>query len=327
MINRDTRTALDYAHPFAGQQSSAAATVRDFAKYIKVTARHSMTAVGCIAIVILGLLFVKPDLTEHVKALSPFTDSLADEQAGLDEDELNSLLTMASTPQQAVAIPVAAVPAPALASTSAAVISHAHLAHGVAPQNHNNTEISPQQQRVTTWIAKRYRVAKDATNMLVSAAYSTSREMKIDPLLILAVMAIESRFNPFAESPVGAQGLMQVMSKVHKDKFEDHGGVKAALNPVANIKVGAQILKEYVRRGGSVEAGLKMYVGAAAFETDSGYGSKVLAEYQRLKDVAGGKKVPTFTTASRPAPKRVEEPKAEALLENQSEFDVQKQPA
>lgn len=327
MINRDTRTALDYAHPFAGQQNSATATVRDLAKYIKAAARHSMTAVGCTAIVILGLLFVKPDLTEHLKAMSPFANSLADEQLGLEEEELNGLLSLASAPQQAATLPVATVPASTPASNSAAVISHAHLAHGVSPQVHNKAEISPQQQRVTNWIAKRYRVAKDATNMLVSAAYSTSKEMKIDPLLILAVMAIESRFNPFAESPVGAQGLMQVMSKVHKDKFEDHGGVKAALNPVANIKVGAQILKEYVRRGGSVEAGLKMYVGAAAFATDSGYGSKVLAEYARLKDVASGKKVPTFTTASRPAPKRIEEPKTEALLEKQSEFDVQKQPA
>src|SRR5450830_1072000 len=84
----------------------------------------------------------------------------------------------------------------------------------------------------------------DDTDMLVSAAYLTAREIKLDPLLILAVMAIESRFNPFAESPMGAQGLMQVMSKVHHDKFQELGGVKAALNPVANIKVGSLILKE-----------------------------------------------------------------------------------
>jgi soluble lytic murein transglycosylase-like protein len=93
------------------------------------------------------------------------------------------------------------------------------------------------------------------------------------------------------------------------------GGVQAALNPVANIRVGALILKDYVNRGGSVEAGLKTYVGAAAFENDSGYGSRVLAEYQRLKQVAGGKNVPTVT---RPAPAQVvakteaAEPKAEA---------------
>jgi hypothetical protein len=73
------------------------------------------------------------------------------------------------------------------------------------------------------------------------------------------------------------------------------GGLQAALNPVANIRVGSLILKDYVQRGGSVEAGLKIYVGAAAFEHDDGYGSKVMAEYNRLKQVSAGKKVPTIT--------------------------------
>ena len=167
-----------------------------------------------------------------------------------------------------------------------------------------------QQDAVTNWLSKRYRVAGDATNMLVSTAYLTAREIKLDPLLILAVMAIESGLNPFAESPMGAQGLMQVMSKVHTDKFEEMGGVQAALNPVANIRVGAQILKGYVAKGGSIEAGLKSYVGAAAFETDDGYGSRVLAEYSRLKQVSAGKKVPYITppqVAAAPAPAKPKE--------------------
>ncbi len=158
---------------------------------------------------------------------------------------------------------------------------------------------------VTNWLAKKYRVAGDATDMLVSAAYSTAKDIKLDPLLILSVMAIESGFNPFAESPVGAQGLMQVMSKIHHEKFQPLGGVKAALNPVANIRVGSLILKDYVTRGGSVEAGLKMYVGAANFDTDFGYGSKVLAEYRRLKEVSVGKSVPVvgpaLTAKAKPA--------------------------
>jgi hypothetical protein len=159
-----------------------------------------------------------------------------------------------------------------------------------------------QQKYVTEWLSRRYRVAGDAANMLVSTAYSTAHEIKLDPLLILAVMAIESGLNPFAESPMGAQGLMQVMSKVHSDKFNEVGGKEAALNPVANIRVGSQILKDYVTRTGSVEGGLKTYVGAAAFEDDSGYGNKVLAEYRRLKQVASGKNVPTVTPPSAPAP-------------------------
>ena len=197
-----------------------------------------------------------------------------------------------------------AVPAPSLASLMDAPAAPA-LAVEAAPAPLTAEEKAmlgnrKQQQFVTSWLSKRYRVAGDAANMLVSTAYTTARDIKLDPLLILAVMAIESGLNPFAESPVGAQGLMQVMSKIHHEKFQDMGGVQAALNPVANIRVGALILKDYVKRGGSVEAGLKTYVGAAAFETDSGYGSKVLAEYRRLKEVAVGKNVPT-TTRSAPA--------------------------
>jgi soluble lytic murein transglycosylase-like protein len=175
---------------------------------------------------------------------------------------------------------------------------------------------------VTNWLSKRYRVAGDAAHMLVSETYNTAREVKIDPLLVLAVMAIESGFNPFAESPVGAQGLMQVMSKLHHDKFQPLGGVKAALNPVANIKVGATILKEYLSRGGSVESGLKMYVGAAAFENDAGYGYKVLAEYKRLKDVASGKNVPVTTAAPTPATVVAKTPQKPAAPAAEDKVDV-----
>ena len=188
-------------------------------------------------------------------------------------------------------------------------------ASGVGIMESTSVDHSPATQRqqvlVTQWLAKKYRVASDATDMLVGAAYVTAKEIKLDPLLILSVMAIESGFNPFAESPVGAQGLMQVMSKVHHEKFRQLGGLKAALNPVANIKVGSLILKDYVTRGGSIEAGLKLYVGAAAFDTDFGYGSRVLAEYRRLKDVATGRQVP-LTTPAYTAKTRVLERPAQA---------------
>jgi soluble lytic murein transglycosylase-like protein len=218
-------------------------------------------------------------------------------------------------PAPVLAQQVQAVPAPALASLMDATLAPATAVEAApAPLTASEKAMlgnQKQQKFVTSWLSKRYRVAGDAANMLVSTAYVTAHDIKLDPLLILAVMAIESGLNPFAESPVGAQGLMQVMSKIHHEKFQPMGGVQAALNPVANIRVGALILKDYVKRGGSVEAGLKTYVGAAAFETDSGYGSKVLAEYRRLKQVAGGKSVPTVTRAA-PAQIAKEAPKSDA---------------
>ncbi len=150
-------------------------------------------------------------------------------------------------------------------------------------------KVDPAQRHVVTYLARRYRVADGALRPVVAAAYESGRELGLDPLLILAVTAIESSMNPFAESVVGAQGLMQVMTRVHADKFEAHGGEDAALDPIANIKVGSAILSDLIRRGGSVERGLQLYVGAGNMVDDGGYGGRVLAEHSRLRLAAAGK--------------------------------------
>ena len=131
---------------------------------------------------------------------------------------------------------------------------------------------------------------------LVQEAWESGRRSGLDPTLILAVMAVESSFNPFAQSSMGAQGLMQVMTRVHDDKYEPYGGVRAAFDPVTNLRVGVQVLKECIVRAGSLEAGLKYYVGAANLTDDGGYVGKVLAEQSNLKRVADGKWV-SVTTA------------------------------
>ncbi|MGF6663104.1 soluble lytic murein transglycosylase-like protein [Paraburkholderia atlantica] len=150
---------------------------------------------------------------------------------------------------------------------------------------------SHEQDLVASYLARRYRVAQEPVSELVKAAFDTGREVGLDPLLLLSVMAIESGFNPYAESGVGAQGLMQVMSKVHSDKFRYFGGQSAALEPLANIKVGALVLKDCIARGGSLPGGLRLYVGSST-QDDGGYGAKVMAERGRLRDVARGRKVP-----------------------------------
>ena len=156
----------------------------------------------------------------------------------------------------------------------------------------NPKDLPKQQAAVAYWLSKKYRVAPEPLSALVAEAYEVGERTRIDPLLLLSVMAIESSFNPFAQSPVGAQGLMQVMTGIHSDKYENFGGKLAAFDPVTNLRVGAKVLQECIQRAGSVEAGLKFYVGAALHPDDGGYGGKVLAEYARLKEVAAGKGVP-----------------------------------
>ena len=147
----------------------------------------------------------------------------------------------------------------------------------------------PRQKHIVQYLARRYRVAEEATRMLVATAFQVGREQKLDPLLILSVVAIESSLNPFAESSMGAQGLMQVMTRVHAERFEAHGGQIAALDPVANMKVGSAILGDLINRGGSVERGLQLYVGAGNLPDDGGYGARVLGERARLALAASGK--------------------------------------
>jgi len=152
-------------------------------------------------------------------------------------------------------------------------------------------ELPEQQAKVTYWLSRKYRVAPEPLGALVSEAFAVGEKVNLDPTLILAVMAVESRFNPFAQSPVGAQGLMQVLTRVHTDKYEDFGGQLAAFDPVSNLRVGVQVLKDAIRRAGSVEGGLRLYVGAVTTD-GSGYINKVMAEHLRIQSVALGRPVP-----------------------------------
>jgi hypothetical protein len=160
-------------------------------------------------------------------------------------------------------------------------------------------ELPKQQAAVAYWLSKKYRVAAEPLSVLVAEAYDLGKRTKLDPTLILAIMAVESSFNPFAQSHVGAQGLMQVMTRVHGDKYEPAGGTLTAFDPVTNMRVGVKVLLECIARAGSTEGGLRHYVGAANLPDDGGYAAKVLAEHERLRQVAGGRTLPTTTPAAR----------------------------
>jgi soluble lytic murein transglycosylase-like protein len=159
-----------------------------------------------------------------------------------------------------------------------------------------------QQAAVAQWLSRRYKVAPEPVSRLVQEAWAVGHRVGLDPTLILAIMAVESSFNPFAHSAAGAQGLMQVMTKVHDDKYQAYGGIRAAFDPVANLRVGVQVLKECIARAGSLEAGLRYYVGAAISGEDGGYVGKVLAEQGHLRQVADGRSVAVNASNASPSP-------------------------
>jgi soluble lytic murein transglycosylase-like protein len=162
---------------------------------------------------------------------------------------------------------------------------HAAELDSNGPREHNAAmEVAPDPRHkvLASYLARRYRVSAEATENMVSEAYAAGRHLAIDPLLILAVISVESRFNPIAESNYGAKGLMQVVPKYHQEKLADHGGEVAVLDPRTNILIGTKILAEYIRRAGGLEAGLQFY-GGAPDDPAQGYAQRVIAERQRLQ--------------------------------------------
>ncbi|MGC7406134.1 transglycosylase SLT domain-containing protein [Pandoraea pneumonica] len=275
---------------------------------------YTSSAVGLVAVVGTLALWARPtwraDLASRV---SPLIEAATGSANAANRGAANGSTVAQGTPSDATMMAQAAQHVPSAAVLAAYIPNQRVAADARAGKALDTRE----QVAVADYLARRYRVAGDVTGNLVRAAYTTGKEVGLDPLLLLAVMAIESGFNPYAESTVGAQGLMQVMSKVHQDKLEYFGGPEAALHPLANIKVGALILKECIARGGSLSGGLRLYVGSTS-AGDGGYGAKVLAERDRLRGVAMGRKIspnapqaPVIVSSAKPVSKPVSAGKAD----------------
>ena len=131
-------------------------------------------------------------------------------------------------------------------------------------------------------VAQRYRVSPDALLPVFEAAQAAGRELRLDPLLIISVISIESRFNPFSQSSMGAQGLMQIIPRYHPEKLPKDAGSRALFDPVTNVQIGARILQEFIQRQGGLMEGLQYYAGASD-DTEQVYATKVIAEKTRLE--------------------------------------------
>ena len=143
---------------------------------------------------------------------------------------------------------------------------------GIAAQ----AEPDPARQRLVRYLSRRFHITAESTGEMVDAAYRAARPAGLDPLLVLAVIAVESRFNPIAQSAAGAKGLMQITP-------EEEQGDEALLDPASNIRVGTGILQEYVDRTGTVEEGLQFY--GVARDSRARYAQRVMAERDRLERV------------------------------------------
>ena len=180
--------------------------------------------------------------------------------------------------------------------------------------------LTKEQKNLASYLSKAYHTDAEEISEYIATAYAAGKALKVDPLLVLAIMSIESSFDPDAQSSAGAQGLMQVLTRVHAEKFLPFGGVQSAFDVRANILVGTQIIQGYIKREGSVEAALKSYVGAALMNDDGGYGWKVLGQRARLLAVSLGKPIPKIAD-QKPVDKI--DPLVEGLLRAESVAEIQ----
>jgi hypothetical protein len=186
---------------------------------------------------------------------------------------LAGFLLSASSPRVGAYVPMSNPVAPVETSPRDRMAD----SRGLSLHNATNTDV----EALSTLVAGKYRVSRNATRELVQAAYSEGTRIGIDPLLILAVVGVESRFNPLAESEAGAVGLMQVIPRFHADKYGAAVG-QSVLDPQTNIRVGAKVLKEYIARDGNQVAGLQRYNGSIG-DPSNAYANKVLGERQWLQ--------------------------------------------
>jgi len=116
------------------------------------------------------------------------------------------------------------------------------------------------------------------------------------------VIGVESNYNPFANSPTGAKGLMQVSPDTHSDQFEPYGGAMAIFDPKTNLRIGVKILKECINLSGSLVEGLRLYkAGEESISLETDYIARVQAEQNRLKDALPKPPVPAKSNGRKAA--------------------------
>ena len=140
----------------------------------------------------------------------------------------------------------------------------------------------------------------DDRRRVEAAIVREARRNGLDPLLVAAVIHVESRFDPFAVSGVGACGLMQLMPPtaqwlLDKDTDSDDKLRPSHLfNPILNIELGTSYLAQLMKRfDGDLQQALIAYNagpgvarslkrGSKAWKRLEVYPNSVLAAYKSL---------------------------------------------
>jgi soluble lytic murein transglycosylase-like protein len=165
-----------------------------------------------------------------------------------------------------------------------------------------STDLDANQLALVQAIRSKYRIAAEPLNAIVLEVFDLAYRSSLEPTLILAVIGIESNFNPFANSPLGAKGLMQVVPDVHAEQFAPYGGTMAIFDPKTNLRIGVKILKQCIDLTGKLEEGLRLFkAGEDSLSLEADYIARVLAEQSRLKEALPKPPKDTALEAKKPS--------------------------
>jgi soluble lytic murein transglycosylase-like protein len=144
---------------------------------------------------------------------------------------------------------------------------------------------------------------------LARAILSESAAAQLDPLLVLAVIEVESGFDPAAVSRAGALGLMQLLPSTLQREAAGLGlAVTDPHDPVANVRAGVRYLRRCLDSYRDRDVALMAYnagpnrlygwiqAGAVPGEV-VGYARRVLAEHRRLQRALPEEPGPRFADA------------------------------
>lgn len=132
------------------------------------------------------------------------------------------------------------------------------------------------------FIVRTYKQTPVVAERIVEAAYKESVRNRLSPLLILAIIAQESSFQPEAESGYGAQGLMQVVARIHAKEVALLPNPGKLWHPESNIATGSDILRRFLKSaGGNIDLALTRYSGNA-----TAYAARVRGHWAALRSAA-----------------------------------------
>lgn len=142
----------------------------------------------------------------------------------------------------------------------------------------NEARVEHRKDAIAHYLAAKYRKHVEVVRSYVDLAWSeTAKHRDVPPEMALAVMLKESSLRADAKSNYGAEGLMQVVRRMHKEKLRKH---ESLMDPRVNVRVGTRILQQYIDEKGQVEQALVKYSGDAR-----GYANFVLHETAVLQAI------------------------------------------